>query len=367
MTSSWPFALAGVTSSSVAMIDYLTARIVLPRPLPRPIDGGKFVRLNEGGFLEMETSRRKRIIGSHEAVMQVRAPGVHEIEISGNPAKFLQGHNLWGSTDPIALLWGVLERMAASGVFGRSLAGLGLLSPSLMAHSTVLSRVDCTVMLLADTPGDVISSLRSLRVAGRLRDRGKSGLPHPWEQGDGVTFGSKPGKAFRHRSITFYSKGQDVTVHPLPQLMMTDAEVIDWANLCLRCEVRLGGNYLRKSGLRCLSKWTDETALTQWNLMMARMDMNGSDEQPAALAGLPAHLQVTYAAWVSGADLSSILSKPTYYRQRQAILKAVDVDIAIPRPKEPTAQVVPLKRIIELRPAGRPDFADRIDRALAAA
>ena len=349
------------------MIDYLTARISLSHPLPRPIDGGKFVRLDENDQIEVSTARRKRVIGSHEAVMQLRAPGVYEIELSGNPAKFLQGHNLWGTSDPVALLWAVLQRMETAGVFGCSLASLGLLSPALMAHSTSLSRVDCTVMLLAATPGDVLGALGSLRVAGRLRDRGKSGLPHPWEKGDGVTFGSKPGKSFRHRSITFYSKGQDVTVHPLPDLMMADLEVIDWANLCLRSEVRLGGNYLRKTGLRGLHEWTDETALREWNAMMARMDMNGSDEQPAALADLSPHLQTAYGAWLSGMDLRAILSKTTFYRQRQAILKAIDVDIAIPRPKEPTAKVVPIKRIIELKPAGRPAFADRIERELSAA
>jgi II/X family phage/plasmid replication protein len=323
--------------------------------------------LDEDGFLEVQTARRKRVVGSHEAVIQVRAPGIYELELSGNPAKFLQGHNLWGSSDPVALLWAVLQRMEASGVLGCSLASLGLLTPSLMAHCTSVSRVDCTVMLLAGTAGDVISSLRSLRLAGRLRDRGESGLPHPWDKGDGVTFGSKPGKSFRHRSITFYSKGQDVTVHPLPELMMTDAEVIDWANLCLRCEVRLGGNYLRKAGLRHLAEWTDETALAQWNVMMERMDMNGSDEQPAALADLPPRLKAAYGAWLAGMDLQSIYSRSVYYRHRADLLKAIGIDVAIPRPKEPTAQVVPIKRIIELRPAGRPPFADRIDRALSAA
>ena len=351
----------------MAMIDYLTACISLSHPLPRPIDGGKFVRLDENGKIEVSTARRKRIIGSHEAVMQLRAPGIHEIQLSGNLTKFLHGHNLWGSSDPVELLWAVLVRMEHAGVFGCSLASLGLLSPSLMAYATTVSRVDCTVMLLADSPADVITALRSLRVAGRLRDRGKSGLPHPWDQGDGVTFGSKPGKSFRHRSLTFYSKGQDVTVHPLPDIMMVDAEVIDWTNLCLRCEVRLGGNYLRKKSLRALSEWTEETATTEWNAMMARMDMNGSDEKPAALADLSPHLQTAYGAWLSGMDLRSILSKPTFYRQRQAILKAIDVDIAIPRPKEPTAQVVPIKRIIQLQPAGRPAFADRIERELSAA
>jgi II/X family phage/plasmid replication protein len=289
------------------------------------------------------------------------------LEFSGNPAKFLQGHNLYGRTDPIHLLWDALRRIEGSGALPCSLAYLGLSSPAILGECTSLSRVDCTVMLLGRTWWDVETALRSLRVAGRLRDRGKSGLPYPWDKGGGVTFGAKPGSSARHRSITFYSKGEDVMVHPLPSPMADDDEVNDWVKRCLRCEVRLGGNYLRKRGLRCLSAWTDETALEQWNEMMARMDMNGSDEQPAAFADLPAHLQTAYGAWLGGMDLRSILSKPTFYRQRQAILKAIDVDIAIPRPTEPTAQVVPIRRIIELEPAGRPSWADRIERALSEA
>lgn len=349
------------------MIDWLTARVRLCKPLPRPIDGGQFIRVDELGNVELATLRRKMVRGSHEAGLTLRAPGVYEIEISGNLAKFLQGHNLWGTDDPVALLWDTLVRLEGLGLFGCSLRDLGLTSARMMSYGAELSRVDVTSMLLADTLGDVRSALRSLRVGGRLRDRGQSGLPHAWQTGEGVTFGAKPGKSARHRSITFYSKGLDVRVHKLPEIMANDEEVIPWVDRCLRCEGRLGSNYLRKRDLRALSNWTPETAMREWAAMMGRMDMNGSDEQPAALADLPAHLQVTYAAWVSGADLRSILSKPTYYRQRQAILEATGVDIAIPRPVEPTAQIVPIKRIIELQPAGRPPFADRIERALAAA
>ena len=80
--------------------------------------------------------------------------------------------------------------------------------------------------------------------------------------------------------------------------------------------------------------------------MMARMDMNGSDEKLAALDDLPARLKAAYGAWVAGMDLQTIYSRPTFYRHRSALLEALDVDIAIPRPKQPTAQVVPIKRII---------------------
>lgn len=355
----WP--RNGETSISPAvMIDYLTARIKLMRHLPAPIHGGYFVRVAESGEVEVSTARRKTVLGSHEAALQVRAPSTGEIEISGNPVKFLQGHNLWGSRDPVAILQAALQRLVEQGVLP-PLDQLGLEREGALRAFTTLSRVDCTVMLLGDSLGDVLFSLRSLRVAGRLRDRGASGLPYPWARGDGVTFGSKPGKSFTHRSITFYSKGQDIRVHPLPECMRADAELLSWADRCLRCEVRLGRNYLRKSGLQHLEAWGPETASEQWSVMMERMDMNGSDVRPQDLDKMPARLQMAYAAWENGLDLKSMHKKSTFYDYRAAILEALGVDIAIPRPIEPTAQIVPIKRVIELRPAGRPHFADRID------
>lgn len=354
------------TSKLAVMIDWLTCRITLPRPLPEPIHGGHFVRIDESGEVELSTPRRKRVAGSHEASLNIRACGLHELQIEGNPAKFLQGHNLWGSPDPSQLLWDALQRLEALGALPCTLASLGLVSAASVAVCTELSRVDCTVMLLGGSFVDVHEYLRSLRVAGRLRDRGASGLPHPWRGSMNVTFGASPGKSARHRSITFYAKGEEAMLHPLPHVMAADWELMDWVQRCLRCEVRLGSNYLRKKGLRPLQNWTAQTALQQWNEMMARVDMNGSEERPAALDDLPPRLQATYGAWLAGMDLQSIYSRSTYYDHRRELLKAIAVDIAIPKAAEPSAHIVPFKRIIELEPAGRPSCADRIDAMLAA-
>ncbi len=349
----------------VAMIDWITARIMLERPLPRHINGGEFVRIDELGNIEQASPRRKRVSGSHESSINIRAASVYEIEITGNLVKFVQGHNLYGSSDPAAILWAALTKIEAiDGALPCSLAQIGLTGPDSLLQRTFLSRMDCTVMLLARDLAEVREFLRSLRTNGRLRDRGQSGLPHAWEKGEGATFGGGPKRVARHRSMTFYSKGLDAIAHPLPDLMMADDDVMEWVKSCLRCEVRLGSNYLRKRDLRLLANWSPDTALAEWNEMMARIDMNASDEKPAALDDLPAHLQVAYSAWLGGADLRSMFARRTYYRKRADILKATGVDIAIPRSKEPTAQIVPIKRVIELRPAGRPSWADRIDQAL---
>lgn len=362
-----PLPVDGLRSSCAMMIDFITARIALPRPLPAPINGGQFVRVDESGVIERTTALRKRIVSSHETALQIRAPGINELEITGNPVKFVQGHNLWGTSCPTEALWCALLQLEALGALPCSLRDLGLLGRDTLADCTQFSRIDCTAMLLADRWHDVETVIRSLRVAGRLRDRGASGLPYAWpeKQGGGVTFGGRPGQSASHRQLVFYAKGKEAMVHPLPDCIGDDPELLEWVNRCLRCEVRLGTNYLRKSGLRAARQWADDQARKEWNSMMQRIDMNGSDERPEALSGLADHLRLAYGSWLAGENLKALLPARKYYRYRSAILKATGVDIAIPRPKEPSAEIIPFRRVIELRPAGRPAFADRIDALLA--
>jgi II/X family phage/plasmid replication protein len=350
------------------VIDWLSGRITLPIPLPQPIHDGYVLHCERDGSVSRQTAKRLSVQGSFEASTTVRAPCVSELEFGGNLAKFLQGHNLWGPECPVSLLWATLQRIEQiGGVFPVSLADMGLHAPQIVAQCTVLNRADCTQMVLADSPVDVESALRALRVNGRLRDRGASGLPYPWKNSLNVSFGSAPGKSVQHRAMTAYHKGPDVRRNPLPDLMMNDPAVIDLADRSLRFEMRHGRLFLRKpehGELHCLANWKPDTSLRLWSMMMDRLDLNDADVKPAVIDHLPARLRVVYAAWCSGADLRQIYARPTFYRHRKALLEAAGVDIAIPRATEATATVIPIKRIIQLTPIGRPDFADRVEAQL---
>ena len=350
------------------MIDWLTCRIGLPKKLPAHIVGGHQIRVDEDGHVERSFPLRKSVAGSFESSLTVRAPCVYEVEVSGNCAKFLQGHNLYGPSDPAELLWATLQRLEALGIFGCSLADIGLSSRAMMTTCTRVSRVDCTSMLMAETMADVLGTLRHLRVNGRLRNRGRSGLPQAFERGHGVTFGAGKGKTAQHRSITFYSKGEETRLptHRIADVLANDSEVMLWVDRSLRCEVRLGAKYLAKTGLRELMEWDRETAAKEWMSVMERVDTNGAQLRPETVDDLPDHLRLAFGSWRSGEDLKSILPHRKFYRYRRAILEAVGVDIAIPMPKEPTSNVVPFREVIRLEPAGRPPWAVRIDRELRA-
>lgn len=339
------------------MIDWLSVRI--PVTLPSPINGGWFVKVDRDGTIETQTPKRLTVAGSFASSLSVRAPSTSELEVSGNPCKFLQGHNLYGTDDPVALLWATLQRLETlGGVFPCSLAEMSLCGPESLSMATV-SRIDCTAMLQLDTPGDVLSWLRSAHATGTLTHRGRG----VWKEGT-LVYGDAAGRSATHSQIVLYAKGQEVTAHPLPCMMMTDAEVLDWTNRCLRAEVRLGRNFLRKVGLRSLGKWNAEVSAKMWSEKMARLDFNEGAGKPAMIEQLPRSLRVVYSAWTSGADLREMFSRATFYRHRRQLLDLAHVDIAIPPPEVPTAEIIPIKRVLEALPAGRPAWADRIDQQL---
>lgn len=339
------------------MIDWLTCRI--PVDLPRPVDGGHTVILDRGGQVLKTVPHRLAVQGSFESSIAVRAPSTSELEISGNLVKWLQGHNLYGSADPLQLLWAVLERLAGvEGVLPCTLAEAGLEGPHSLA-GTIVTRVDCTAMLSLATPGDVLAWIRAAHATGTLTHRGRGIM----REGT-LVYGDASGKNFARWQIVIYSKGQEVADHNLPALMMQDAEVLEWTNRCLRTEVRLGRLELEKQGLRCLGNWNGSTAGKMWGEKMARIDFNEGDASPLQLEKLPRELRAVFAAWTTGEDVRTMMSRATFYRRRRQLQELAGVDIAIPPPSVPTAQVVPIKRVLEAVPAGRPAWADRIDRQL---
>ena len=71
------------------MIDWVTAR--LPCSNSGQICDGQVVKLNaEGSEIEWTTQTRLSLTGSHDSSISIRSLTPQTIEISGNPAKWLQ-------------------------------------------------------------------------------------------------------------------------------------------------------------------------------------------------------------------------------------------------------------------------------------
>lgn len=338
------------------MIDWLTVRIAVS--LPAPIADGWTLKIRADGTEDYRCPHRLSVAGSFESSLTIRAVVREELELSGNVAKFLQGHNLYGTDDPVELLWAAMQRLET--YFGASLADIGLTSPSELARRTVITRIDCTEMLQFDTPGDVFSFLRSAEATGRIPRRGRGVM-----KGSTVVFGDSTGKERTRWQIVLYSKGQEITAHPLPSIMMEDAEVLNWANQCARVEIRLYRNELRERDLRSLAKWDDRTAAMMWREKVEQLSFNEVFvDEVGDLSKLPDHLRGTYAQWKLGHDLRSSMTKAKFYRHRRLIESITGVDIAISPAAPGLPSVVPIKRVLQAGVVVRPAWAERVDQRL---
>ena len=340
------------------MIDYLTCRIVLPRPLPRPIADGCTVRHAQDGSVRQVTPHRLGIVGSYEAALQLRSVSHTELELQGNPAKFLQGHNLYGPSDLLALLWDALS-IALPIAAGCTLADAGIASPADL--DGVVTRVDLTHMFELGSEADVTAWLRTAELVAHIARRGK-GVMH----GNTLVMGSASGKSFTRWQIVLYGKGSEVRARPLPAPMMQHPSVLTWVARNLRVEVRLGRLELEKQGLRQLSRWASFSSADcddLWRSKVEQMEFN-LGEREFDTSSLPRQLRTTYVAWTTGADVRNLLSRATFIRYRRQLLKLAGVDISVPPPSQPTAEIIPLRRVIDVRPCGRPDWADEVDALL---
>ena len=72
---------------------------------------------------------------------------------------------------------------------------------------------------------------------------------------------------------------------------------------------------------------------------------------------LPRHLGLTYLMWKDGYCVKTRMPKNTFYRHRRELLE-FGIDISLLNPKEEmNDNVVPLRRVIEMRPCGIPEWA----------
>jgi len=341
------------------MIDYMTCRIRLPRPLPHPIDDGCTIRRAQDGQIKSVTAHRLSIVGSFEAVIQLRSVSLHELEVMGNPAKFLQGHNLYGPSDALELLWEALQVALPASPAQCRLQDVGV--PSSASLDGVITRIDLTHMFQLASEADVRAWLRTAELVAHIKRRGKGVM-----EGNSLVMGHAGGKSFTRWQIVLYGKGSEVRARPLPRPMMDHPGVMEWVARNLRVEVRFGRLELEKLGLRELSCWTvtgRDKVDAMWKAKVDQLEFNLQDREFDCEV-LPRQLRTTYVAWTTGADVRNLLSRATFYRYRTQLLKLAGVDISVPPPIQPTAEVVPLRRVIDVQPCDRPDWATEVDQLL---
>lgn len=331
------------------MIDWVTAKLPCTHI---PLNAGCVLKVAASGDIEWQTPCRLSVAGSYEATIQVKSGGgdgegrATELIFHGNPSKFLQGHNLFGSDDLLALMIDAYDRL---------IAYLGLTPTeadwqAVRAGQYEISRIDYNRSFELPTRGDVHAWLR----AAEFKSKTRHGRPSM--TGGTLYFG----KNSRRWSLKFYCKGEEISApkHRLPE-QLQHPELIQWADNKLRAELTLRTTELLDLDLRTAKKLTPNLLERVFGEYLRTLEMN---EQIALsseeLHKLPQRLRSTYILWNSGEDLRHTLSRPTYYRHRHDLLE-YGIDIALRKETMDRSNVVPLVRVLEAVPVSVPDWAFR--------
>lgn len=331
----------------LGMIDWVTAKLPC---LHQPLNAGSVVKVAASGEIEWETPCRLAVVGSHEQTLQVKSSGgdgegrATVLLFHGNPSKFLQGHNLFGSGDLMALMVDAYARIV-------QLLGLQPTEADWQAVRTgqyEICRIDYNQSFSLPSRADVLAWLRAAEFKAKTRHG------RPSRKGGTLYFG----KHSRRWSLKFYCKGEEISVpkHRLPDTLQI-SELIDWADDKLRAELTLRTTELLDLQMRTASAARPEKLRELFGQYMRTLEMS---EQIALtseeLHQLPQRLRSTYILWNSGEDLRDTLPKATYYRHRKDLLE-LGIDIALRKEMFDRANVVPLVRVLEAMPAEIPVWA----------
>jgi II/X family phage/plasmid replication protein len=330
--------------------------MVVPCKHPEPINGGQVLSVKPSGEIEWACQKRSSVRGSYSSEIHIRtakhtAEQNTHIEISGNPVKFFQGHNLWGTDDLQALVIATIEHIAHTLAIGTSDDHKEWQSGNIQ-----LTRVDCTQSFHLESSAAVLAWLRAAEQTAYLSHRGRGQLT----KGSTLYFG----KHSRRWSLKLYAKGQEVrrSGHGQESIIALP-HALAWADKTLRAELTLRSMELKRIGKSLVSDWSTDYhdfervtgALLRERFEGMTMTTTENLSSEIIQSFRPA-LRTAYLSWQSGVDLRQVLTRRSFYRYRKELLKH-EVDIATVLPKDLPSNVVPLFRTLEAIPATVPAWA----------
>lgn len=329
------------------MIDWVSAILPCNHDATRLLDG--FVMSFDAlGQQQWICNKTLSIEGSYSSKIQIKSvPNtVNQIYITGNPTKFLQGHNLFGRNDLVGIMGAFFDVLLEHDIG---------LTPDQHQYDAIqsghysLTRVDVNESWHLKDRFEVLAFIRALGQTANMKRRGTF-------QYSGDT--AYIGKNSRRWSAKCYSKGTEILAkgHKLPD-QLNIPEMLQYADKSLRLELVLRQLELKRRGFDIASNWNEDTAkMLLQSMVLDNLELSDNMALPdEILYTLPNKLRSTYILWKEGEDLRQSLSKPTFYRHRTQLLSfGIDISVAQETKRN---NIVPMIRYLQAEPAGIPVWA----------
>ena len=311
-----------------------------------PFYAGEILSLQPSGDLDWGVYKRMEMEGSHSSKIQIRSSSMDDgrqaVRVSGNLAKWFQGHNIFGTNNINGLVMEALARVCET-------AKIQPRPEEIVAWNfgdIDLLRTDVTESNDFGTQARVLNVIRSLDSTANLKFRGRGQF-----NGHSLLFG----KGSRHWSLTLYSKAAEIQKHKLP-LSLQETMLTAYAEGLLRMECRLLSMHLKRLGLDKLSAWGDNTSHEVHQNHLSQLSISEATMiESTALDSLSPRLRGAYQLWKDGHDLRRLFSRPTFYRYRTELL-TLGIDISVLQERE-KSNVVPIGVVLVGKPVSVPDWA----------
>lgn len=334
------------------MIDWVTGKFCITHN-PEVLRSGQSIRtkiVDGVETIEYDIANRLSVKGSHDATITIRSHTDNTVEISGNPAKFLQGHNVFGTNDLKYLVAKMIDKLCMIDELE--------LKPTDVEYENIqqgiyhLSRVDVNEHFAFPSAQVARAWLRAAGNSANMKFRG-AGL---FKEGTLYFEGKRyiPKIYFKYDEINSKDKS-----HRLPDELLQIPELIEYAEKSLRFEIKILSTQLKDWYLHLGCNWDADTATMLINdQFISKLQLSANMPiENEVIESLPKNLRLTYSAWVNGEDLRQVLSRPTFYRYRTRLLEyGIDISIVKDIEKE-QSNVVPMIRYLEAVPMGIPDWA----------
>ena len=334
------------------MIDWVTGKFWITHN-PDVLRSGQSIRtkiVDGVELIEYDIANRLSVKGSHDASITIRSHTDGMVEISGNPAKFLQGHNVFGTNDLKYLVAKMIDKLCMMDKLE--------LKPTDVEYENIqqgiyhLSRVDVNEHFAFPSAQVARAWLRAAGNSANMKFRG-AGL---FKEGTLYFEGKRyiPKIYFKYDEINSKDKG-----HRLPDELLQIPELIEYAEKSLRFEIKILSTQLHDWYLHLGCNWDASTATMLVNdQFISKLQLSENMSlSPNIFESLPKNLVAPYTLWEQGHDLRQFYSKSQFYKHRKALME-YRIDISIVQDKDQSLQnVVPMIRYLEAVPMGIPDWA----------
>lgn len=333
------------------MIDWVTAKV--------PLEQFAQVGLHEigtdinTGEVYHEKHRPMPLQGSYETRIHVRTDLEEKgpvAMIQGNPAKWYQGHNVWGTSDPeliyrfVADVCGILDLRT---------------SRELISQATV-SRIDLTASDRLADQKQVLAYLAHRHRHGTIVDAMEKNM-----RGIFDLYGIKWNPTSRYWNGREYAKGIEIKTKGHRLSNKLDPEIrreIEKSAIGLsRREFKVRLPQLERLELRRVGDLTQDKLEQAYAFHDSRIRIASEARMNSQeIIELPRSVRAIYIEWATGIDPRQTRSDRTFRRHRKYLIDNYGVDIATPvTAKGETAKVIPLHRTLEVVPESVPEWAQR--------